>query len=136
MAVQGGASIMLSAERCQDLVRKRLVEVRADANSALQPPGPAGLDSEPDELRDGPATFRDDDFFSLRDSLEKAREVGLGVVNVEDSHTIYLAKLVYSFGPELSSASLPGSATPDGASATAELTPVMTKLEDAAQACY
>jgi hypothetical protein len=97
------ASLTLPAERCQNLVGKRLVEVSTHANPPLQPPRLAGLDSKPDKLRHGPATLRDDDLFSLGDSLEKTREVGLGVVNVEDSDIISLASLVYPLDPGLSS---------------------------------
>src|SRR5690606_21981714 len=89
-------SLPLSAERCQDLVRKRLVEVVADVDAALEAAGLAGLDSQPYQLRDRPAALGNDDLFSLGNSLQKPGEVGLGLVYVEDSHgDSSLAKLGY-----------------------------------------
>jgi len=42
------------------------------------------------------ATLRDDDLFSLYDSFEEAGELGLGVVNVENSHGNLMDLVIYS----------------------------------------
>jgi hypothetical protein len=88
-----------STERGQDLLRKRLFEIGADTDPPFEPSGPAGLDGHSDQLGDRPAALRDDDLFSLGDSVEELGEVGLGFVYVEDFHGISLAKLVYSGYP-------------------------------------
>src|ERR1051325_5731918 len=88
------AGSSLDAERPQEAIRKRRVEIVGDANLALESAKSlsASAGRHCDQFHERLAVLRDDDVFACRGFVDQARQMGLGGVQVHGLHGLSLAK--------------------------------------------